>query len=310
MGWEDHLTTTSRLAIPWLGGRKLYRTGRSYQIKGRMPRQHGWYLFDLIGRRAYLIQPAEVDWEYGDGLVKVSGYLLGDRMVSDDSRAEMTYDKVQGLTNQLHLVEPGLPRFSRGEAIRDPEGRLIYMQQVFDRGPEDAVRDAFIARAENLDGIPGVTPPLVTVFNFASELRRLTEERRAEFEARRQRERDLQEALSSRSTGAGRRVLARHDFEAAAASALAEGGAELLDIEDTRRPEEAIVRFRTADRAWECVVERQTLGIIDAGICLTDSMTGEAGDTYFTLESLPGVIRWVISTGGLHVYRHVEGSRW
>ena len=45
--------------------------------------------------------------------------------------------------------------------------------------------------------------------------------------------------------------------------------------------------------------------IIDSGICLQDHNTGEKGDTYFTLESLPAVIRQADREGKLVVYRHV-----
>jgi hypothetical protein len=66
-----------------------------------------------------------------------------------------------------------------------------------------------------------------------------------------------------------------------------------------------VVRFRLDHRAFECTCEERTLRIIDAGICLVDHATNEKGDTYFTLESLPGVIGEANREGKLVVFRHV-----
>ncbi len=54
--------------------------------------------------------------------------------------------------------------------------------------------------------------------------------------------------------------------------------------------------------------EQATLRIVDAGICLVDYRTREKGDTRFTLESLPDVIREAIRNRVLHVFRHVGGE--
>jgi hypothetical protein len=52
------------------------------------------------------------------------------------------------------------------------------------------------------------------------------------------------------------------------------------------------------------VVDRNTLQVVDSGICLTDHHTGEKGDAYFTLESLPPVVGQAMDEGVLVVYRH------
>ena len=54
------------------------------------------------------------------------------------------------------------------------------------------------------------------------------------------------------------------------------------------------------------MAQRDTLRIVDAGICLEDHATGEKGDTYFTLESPPGVVRQAIREGQLVVWRHAD----
>ena len=100
-----------------------------------------------------------------------------------------------------------------------------------------------------------------------------------------------------------RGVRAAVDFEAAASAALRVSGATLLDVQPNFQPDEMIVRFRFRSRRFECVVHKMTLQVVDAGICLTDSFTGERGDSYFTLESLPAVIKQAMDEGALVVFR-------
>jgi len=97
------------------------------------------------------------------------------------------------------------------------------------------------------------------------------------------------------------------DFAEAARAALAVGGAEYLDHRRSARRGEVVVRFRLAQRRYECTCDQESLRIIDAGICLIDHATGERGDTYFTLESLPAVILQAEREGRLVVFRHVDG---
>lgn len=103
----------------------------------------------------------------------------------------------------------------------------------------------------------------------------------------------------------GRRELAGVDFDAACAAALKLAGAEFLESRLTGR--DFAVRFRLPDlaRRFECVVDRHTLSVVEAGVCLTDESTGVKGDKLFTLESLPGVIREADRQGVLVVFRHV-----
>jgi hypothetical protein len=66
-----------------------------------------------------------------------------------------------------------------------------------------------------------------------------------------------------------------------------------------------VVQFRFQGQAFECVVEADTLRIVDSGICLVDHGTGERGDNYFTLESLPAVIEQANREQRLVIFRHV-----
>jgi hypothetical protein len=210
-------------------------------------------------------------------------------------------------TISVFLVEPGLDRFTYAEiGYVGFYDQPFYKQQLFPLGPEDDVRRAFVDRCDNVDHIVGVTPALDIAFKFATQQRVVVEARRVELERIREEERRREELARSTGSSTGRRALATTDFEAAARSALAVSDAVLLDVRQGRRNNEKIVQYLLQNRRFECVVENDTLRIIDAGICLTDSSTGEKGDTYFTLESLPAVVRQAIQEGELHVYRHVD----
>jgi hypothetical protein len=212
------------------------------------------------------------------------------------------------------MLEEGLGRFARVTAGRVyAEGPLIYDGPAMPLGPEDEVRDAFLNRLSSLDGIKGVVPALDAAFRMESWHRADVEFNRAEAE-RQRREEEARLAAEERRAefaravgdGAGRRAMASVDFEAAARAALAVGGAELLDQRRSAVRGEMVVVFKLGDRRFECTCVGATLRIVDSGICLRDHNTGEAGDTYFTLESLPGVIRQAERERRLHVYRHVD----
>ncbi len=83
-------------------------------------------------------------------------------------------------------------------------------------------------------------------------------------------------------------------------------GAEYLDHRRSYQPHEMIVRFRLDGRTFECTCYKDSLRIIEAGICLTNESTGYKGDDLLTLESLPGVIREAIDKGVLVIFRHME----
>ena len=76
-----------------------------------------------------------------------------------------------------------------------------------------------------------------------------------------------------------------------------------LDAKKLRHNEWA-VRYRLDRQKFECVCDER-LRIIDAGICLTSHDTDERGDTYFTLESLPGVVLQGQREHKLVIFRHV-----
>jgi hypothetical protein len=313
MMWRELLQTNDETVVaPWVGGRSLRTGERTWAIEGDLPPEHGWYAFRSAGRKARASGPAEA----APGILRhlVRGYLVGDRLVRDDSRVDPDPSKIVRASEWVHLVEPGLDRFARVAAGRACEGgSLVYQGQEMPLGPEGDVLAAYLDDAPSLDHVRGVPPALDAAFRMETWRRAEAERRRAELErlrreeeerlAREERRRELTARLGD---AAGRRAMVYVDFADAARAALAIGGAEYLDHRRSVRRGEVVVRFRVAKQRFECTCDEATLRIIDAGICLVDHTTGERGDTYFTLESLPAVILEARRGGKLVVFRHVD----
>jgi len=312
MGWRDLIEVEEQTVVaPWLGGRSLRSHSRLFIIQGRLPADIGWHSFQVSKKTATLIESVDQDPE---ALKHVQlGYLVGDRFIPDQTEwCNLDYGNISRNYPTVALIEEGLDRFSRVEVGKfSSSGRLIFKSVAFPLGPEEEVLSAFLDRKDSTDDIKGVTPALQAAFEAECRQRNEIEQRRIELErlrreeeerlAQEQRRTEMAEALGD---GAGRRAMAGVDFQAAATAALAVGGAELLDIRAGHRAQEKVIRYRLEGRRFECVCDLQ-MRIIDAGVCLTDESTGEKGDTFFTLESLPGVIKQAIREGVLVVFRHV-----
>lgn len=312
MGWRELLQQPDEwVTLPWLYGRTLRSHDRTWTLTGPLPPEEGWYAFRVVGRTATLVGPAE---SRPETLVwQQHGYLVGNRFLADGVGVlSLDLEHLPHCGERVHLVEAGLDRFARITTglVHEVVPR-IYISQAMPLGPEEAVLQAYLDGQESVAGIKGVTPALDLAFRVEVFHRQEVEKRRAEAERRRREEaerlarearrRELAEKLGD---GAGRRAMAAVDFEEAARAALAVGGAELLDTRKGQRGER-VVRYRLDRQRFECVCDARTLQIIDSGICLTDHDTGERGDTYFTLESLPAVVRQAMDGGRLVVYRHV-----
>jgi len=316
MGWRDLLPNDEgeTLVSPWLGGRSLRSGSRHWHIEGPLPREQGWAKFSLTGRIARFVTDAQAE-ALGHTVV---GYLVGDRLVPSGVRVDPDPKNIASCSERVNLIDPGLDRFVLVKAGRVSEdGPLVFLQQEMPLGPEQEVQTAFLDDKLSVQDIPGVPPALDAAFRMERWQRVEAETRRQELEERLRKEAEeqarearRQELVEKLGDGAGRREMAQHDFEAAARAALAVGGAEFLDHRPAVRKNEMAVRFRLRNRRYECTCDRRTLQIIDAGICLTSHGNdgwdhGEKGDTFFSLESLPGVILEADREGKLVVFRHV-----
>lgn len=314
MSWQKFLSSGSeQVTLPWVGGRVIQGATQTWDLVGHSPVEHGWYQFKITGR--LVRDPSRVD-PVGKDVeqlrFRIRGYLVGDRILKDGIKVDPNPKRISGISERVHLLEPGLDRFVRVVAGRVyPEGPLVFVEQDMPQGPEDDVLRAYMDEAASLDGIKGVSPALDAAFRMECWQRAEAARRRAELERRlreeeeRRRAEELrQEIILKLGDGRSRRELAKQDFGAAASAALRVGGATLIDQRVSHHRAEYVVRFRLDGRRYECVCD-QNLRIIDSGICLTDHDTGEKGDTWLTLESLPSVIREADRERKLVVYRHV-----
>jgi len=314
MGWQDLLQASEgeTITLPWVGTKFLHSKDRRWQLETKPP-EHGWHTFSLSGRSARWQSVAE---PATDQLAKrVKGYLVGDRLIPDGVAVDPDPSKIVLYSEELHLIEPGVDRFVRVIA-GELGGQLFYESLDMPMGPEEEVLQAFLNRAESVSMVRGVPPALDAAFRLetwhradVARRRAEAEQKRREDEERRQREARRQQLVETLGDAQARREMALIDFGEAAKAALIVGGATYLDHRDSYNRAEVIVRFMFRGRRFECTCDKYTLRIIDSGICLTDHVTGEKGDTRFTLESFPGVIAEAIDKHKLVVFRHVDGDR-
>lgn len=312
MSWRSLLQPACEvITAPWIGGRTIQTfNGRSWRIEGNLPAEHGWYVFDVSARKAVNPRKAMDPVTLNESQ---TGYLVGDRFVTDSVRPELDPSKLARNFERVHLIEEGLERFSRVRVGRFHQGGpLLYEGQEMPFGPEMEVLDTFLDEGESVDHVANVPPALDAAFRFETWRRKEAQKRREEEDKRRQekaerlaKEQRRQEMAERLGDGAGRREMAPVDFAAAARAALAIGGATYLDHRVIYRDHEMAVTFRMDGSRYQCTCDVNTLRVIDAGVCLTDECSGERGDSYFTLESLPGVIRQAIKENVLVVFRHV-----
>lgn len=298
MTWKDLLQSGStQLTAPWLGGRKVYHGSRTWRLVGDLPHDHGWYLFAGTGRTIEVVGAAQPDPGYSPSYPRLSGYLVGNRLIPLHQNKAIDLKKAL----YIHLVELGIDNFNLVEVLKDPAERLIYSQQMYPLGPENAVREAYLDRFDSLKHILGVSPELEYAFKFAVKQRNAVEERRLALEEQRR-----QEAMrTDLQTSVGRRNMATESPIQAISAALEQGDAEFVHIRQGTRNDETIVQYRVDGQRLECVINRRSFQVVDAGICLTDEWTGEKGDTYVTLESLPSVVRQAMRENKLVIYRHI-----
>ena len=261
------------LRLPCFGGKSVCDDQRTYRLRNTLP--PGWYQFRKSGR--YLAvegcTPPDLDaWK----LPRVTGYVMNGRLVTNDSRACLF-----GLPE-----DEDLPKFAPVSARKWFDGHLLYGGLEFETETEIKVREAF-EDERSIDGIKGVTPALAHVFLLEFTQRELARE--AERRAREETERQRQVAALARW---------QETLEGRISLALSHTGAELISWR-RHSGHQAVVRYRIAGHRFECVIDTESLQIVDAGICLSGA------DEELNLSSLPSAVREAVVSGQLHVLRNV-----
>jgi len=314
------LNTSEIRVLPWLGSRELRVKEQVWEVAGVRPPEFGWWRWSCDGaRRAcwdILTPLSDIDPAILSYVVK--GYVVGDRLVVDGATVDPNPLKIYDQADVLNLVDGDLPRFARVAAGRLYEnGPLFYRGIEFPLGPEDDVLSAFLD-GKDITKVKGVTPPLEAAFKMEVFQRQEAQRRRVEAEKRRleeeeklRKENQRRQLVEQLGDGAGRRRMAEVDFGQAARAALAITNAVYLDHRKSAHGNEYVVTFRLMRRRFECTCDVR-LRVIDSGICLKAEYEqdgfeeGTRGDTFFSLESLPGVIQEAERLGRLVVFRHVD----
>ena len=307
MSWKDLVQTERETVVaPWVGGKILRLGSRTWKIASPLPRDYGWYKWFLSGRLTTLCKDGSVTPDLDKLKWFDTGYLAGDFFFSNSLRSTGALRDGR----KVHLLEDGMDPFTRVKVGRMFEdGPLFLVEEEMPLGPEIEVFEAFEDGKDSVSDLKEVTPALncafqVEVFRREEVKRlRLEAEKRAKEEVERlAKEARREELLQAHGDGAMRRELAKVDFEEAARKALAIGGAELLSTRKGNK-DEMVVRFRYDGQRFRVTCHKVTMRIIDAGICLVDHGDNEkAYDDYFTLESLPSVIKEAIQLGKLVVW--------
>lgn len=301
MSWRDHLGDSGiHLIAPYFGQRSISRDGRSWNIHGR-PREHGWFRWQTNGRSAVPVEDVVVpdeSWRAGSSDQAVSVITFGTRIIIRSNLGQRWLGRVLLMTpgpvfRSLRVVPAEVPGTLSYGAARE-QRYVVIKDEPWALGTTlHDVIDAFDEGKESLDHIAGGIPLVLReAFYLAVEDRKIREEMAREARAR-----------AAAAELAAQAAARQASFEERARLALAMGGAEYIGSRDTYVAGEKEVRYRFRHERLACVVVCDTLGIVEAGICLTDHYTGEKGDRLLTLESLPSVVGQAIDEGLLHPYR-------
>jgi hypothetical protein len=260
------------LKLPYFEGKSVCDARLTYRLREVL--QPGWYQFRKSGRYLSPEKPIESElaaWT----LPRVTGYVMGRRIIGLDFQSRL-FDLP---------ADVDMPLFTPVAARKWFDGHLLYEGQEFESDVESKVRDAF-ENEQPIDGVKGVTPALAATFILHSTQRALARE--AERRAAAERERQAQAATLARW---------QETLEGRISLALSHTGAQLVNWR-RNGPQQAAVRYRLRGRRFECIIDIESLQILDAGICLSGA------DEELNLSSLPSAVREAIESGQLHVFRN------
>ncbi len=306
--------------MPYFAGNRVVAKDRALRLSER-PGAPGWYRFEIEGRTARALGPADPELE---GLPKVRGHLVGDVLFAVGAKPEAVF----------FLPEDEPAMFASCTCRRWHGGELVFGESDFDTETEEAARAALEERRGVADH-KGMSPALRAAFGWAT-VRRVANARGVPCSVR-EAWAHLGEIADGGQTAAeeflewleelrhGRRVvvaggraavrvgrvLDRAAQQAAdatvgnapdrAEAALEAAGAHYLS--SRRLGQQLEVRFMFDGERFVTIVDAITLGVVDAGICLVDHHDGHRGDDELTLDSLPSAIREAMELGVLVITR-------
>ena len=151
--WRKLLGKKEGAVLPWLGGARVRMKDREVRVAER-PDKAGWYRFEVEGRNAKALAPAEPALE---GLPKVKGHIAYETLFPPNAPPE-----------RIALMpddEPAL--FASCTCRRWHNGALVVGELDFEGESEEEVRRAF-ADKKTLEWVPGVPSTLRAAFAWAT----------------------------------------------------------------------------------------------------------------------------------------------
>lgn len=263
------------LILPYFEGGTVCDDVRTYRVRESSNLAAGWYRFSKAGRYVSPLGPAEPEWDRWK-LKPRGGYQTGGRFVSNDFQGRLF-----GLPTDVDLQ-----KFVPISVVEWFDCHLLFRGEEFESEVEEQVRRAF-EEERSIESVRHVTPALAHTFLLEC----------AERELGRERERRARE-LAVLEKQAAALARSQETFEGRIAVALSHTGAELISWRRTAR-HEATIRYRLGGQRFECVINSESLQIIDAGICLSGA------DQELSLGSLPSAVREAVESGRLHIMRRL-----
>lgn len=312
--YRQFLDQKEDLVLPYFGGRFVTRASfRRLRITspavGAPILSPGWWRFQVSGRYATPIEKVDPDPLILAHRAHVRGHSIGDLVVWDGAIPE-----------PVHLIPDDRPaRFALITAARWGND-LIFGNLLFETEAEESARRAFEDQ-RSLREIKGIPATLRAAFGYAIafDVARRMNVPLAPVEiagsivglAERDDGRVLAELLVNEIIHARRthlstaaipvlpaiRLQREEDIEARCGISLRKGGAELLDLRQMDG-ELVEVTYRFMAQRFQSIVNRRTLQVIEAGICLSGR------DNLATLDTLPAILREAIQTHRLVITRH------
>ncbi len=334
--YRKFLAKQETLELPYLGGGVLDAKERRLRLTGTPPARPGWYRFEVSGRNATVKEPCEPGDL--SALPKVRGWLRGDRLFREGGAVEpvaLLPEEEPPLFSPISarrwptgaLIFEALEFESEVEGTaREALGDRRALGEV--KGVPAPLRAAYglavlerVARDRNVRFAPqevrlqlgpigdGGVPKAEAVLRALEEERELARRELAELEARRQRAQLHQDVAAQREAlrqqqanravqDLGRRNRAADGPEERAEAALEAAGARMESIRRLGGDRLEVV-YRYGGERFISIVDRDTLQVIDSGICLGHPPR----DDLVTLESLMGVIQEAMETGRLVILR-------